>query len=143
MSSYELTFSPERPERNPQNGRYLKGHVPANKGKKWNDYCSKSAQRRMKKGWKNLALYRVHPDNCGRPKRPVVALSSSRILYFKCINDAATWCNGAASNIRRCCAQNSHPTGSGKAAQNTDHRYMGIRFYYESDYAIWSSKISQ
>lgn len=57
MSSYELTLSPERPTRNAVTGRFMKGFVPANKGKKWDDFASKKAQRRMKKGWKNLPLY--------------------------------------------------------------------------------------
>lgn len=34
----ELYIPPERPERNLVNGRFLKGHTPHNKGKKWADY---------------------------------------------------------------------------------------------------------
>lgn len=142
MSSYELTLSPERPTRNAVTGRFMKGIVPANKGKKWDDFMSKSAQKRSAKGWKNLELHRHRPDNAGRPPKPVIAIYDQKLYHFGNIRDAGAWCHGRRENVRRCCAQNSHPTGSGKAAHNTDHRYMGIRFYYESDHAIWSSKIS-
>lgn len=39
MSSYgELTLPPVWTGINKQTGRFLKGHVPANKGKKWSEY---------------------------------------------------------------------------------------------------------
>ena len=146
MSSYELTLSPERPDRNPVTGRFLPGHIPANKGRKLDEYCSKKAQRRMRKGWVNVIKYRPkhRPDTSGRCRKPVAAISDDgRLTVYPFIGAAALAVGGSRESVRRCCAQNSHPTGSGKAAHNTDHRYMGIRFYYESDHAIWSSKIKQ
>lgn len=144
MSSFELTFSPERPGRNPVTGRFLPGHTPANKGRKWDEYCSKSAQRRMRKGWKNLDLYRGHPDNAGRPARAVIAIHGQRQLFFKSINDAAAWCGGQGPNVRRCCRLNASPaTVRHPDHPNTDHRYKGVRFYYESDFSTWSAKIDQ
>ena len=54
MSYGELTLPPVWTGINKQNGRFLKGHVPANKGKKWSDYMGKRAMKRAAKGWKNL-----------------------------------------------------------------------------------------
>jgi hypothetical protein len=45
-------------------------------------------------------------------------------------------------NVRRCCKFNRKgvaPTKSWKRV-NTDHKYKGLRFYYESD-NIWLEKI--
>ena len=142
MSSYELTLGSERPTRNAVTGRFMKGHVPANKGKKWDDFMPKRAQKRCAKGWKNLESHRHHRwDNSGRQPKPVIAIYENKLLYFGSIHAAGEWCHALCENVQRCCALNSHPTGRGKAAQNTDHRCKGVRFYYESDHAIWSSKI--
>lgn len=58
MSYGILEFGKERNFRNPINGRFLKGHTPHNKGKKWNQYAGKRAQKRMAKGWVNLRKYK-------------------------------------------------------------------------------------
>ena len=47
MSYGELTLSPVWTGINKQTGQFLKGHVPANKGKKWSDYMTKD--ERMKR----------------------------------------------------------------------------------------------
>lgn len=52
----ELYIPRERPKYNPANGQFLKGTEPFNKGKKWDEYMGKRAQRRAMKGWKNLDI---------------------------------------------------------------------------------------
>ena len=81
--SYELHLPPLRPDRNPTNGRFLKGHEPANKGKKWGEYMGRRAQKRAMKGWANLDKFRPRsrPDNCDRCRVQVVA-----------VKDDGTWC---------------------------------------------------
>ena len=145
MSYGELTLAPTWTGINKQNGQFLKGHVPANKGKKWNEYMGKRAQKRAAKGWKNLELHRPksRPDTAGRCRKQVVAIrddGSWCVLPF--LGAAAEWCGGRRENVRRCCQNNSaHHVNKKTGRINTDHCYMGIRFYYESD-NIWTEKIN-
>ena len=60
----------------------MKGNVPANKGKKWDEFLSKRKQKRCAKGWKNLDLYRPK----GRPD--FGALRQKRVIA---INDEGRW----------------------------------------------------
>ena len=154
--STELYIPTVRRTTNPTNGQYLKGHVPHNKGKRWNDYMGKRAQKKCSKGWKNLDEHRSEngKKHGGRNRKPIVAITDDG--KFRVLKDgylAAEWlkkhtgksCN--RENIGRCCRENgsgrlvrdNHGRDTGKT--NTDHRYMGIRFYFESDYKIWKSKL--
>jgi hypothetical protein len=156
MSYGELTLPPVWTGINKQTGRYLKGHVPANKGKKWSDYMGKRAQKRCAKGWKNLDLHRNkngRADNAGRCRKPVIAvMDDGRWLLFPYLGPAAEWIGGKRENIGRCCRFNQAKKvckrdwrpGQAKGASrvNTDHRYKGIRFYFESD-NVWTTKIKQ
>ena len=64
---------------------------------------------------------------------------------------AALWCGGSRENVGRCCRDNhaqrvnkhdwSKGRKKGSGHINTDHRYMGIRFYFEADFQIYQSKI--
>ena len=58
MSYGELTLPPVWTGINKQTGRFLKGHVPVNKGKPWSKWMPKRSQKRCAKGWKNLDLHR-------------------------------------------------------------------------------------
>ena len=151
MSYGELTLTPVWTGINRQNGRFLKGHVPANKGKKWSQFMSKRSQKRAAKGWKNLELYRNkngRADTAGRSRKEVIAVTDEgRWLYFSYLGAAAKWIGGNRENVGRCCRQNqrkailrdvkSRPSGK----VNTDHRYKGVRFYFESD-DVWTTKIT-
>ena len=153
MSYGELTLPPIKTGINKQNGQFLKGHVPANKGKKWDDYMGKRAQKRARRGWKNLERHRpkTRPDNAGRCRKQVVAvMDDGSWLVFPYIGPAAEWVGGSRENVGRCCRLNQvkrvckrdwrpyHPKGMGLV--NTDHRYKGVRFYFESD-DVWTAKI--
>ena len=150
--STELTLPPVRPTRNRINGQYLKGHEPANKGKEWDEWMSKKGQRRAAKGWKNLDKYRsVNGQKYGgRNRKTVVALTDDgKFHVFDRIKNAATWIGGSRENIGRCCRMNacrrvkSHswvpgqPKGTSEV--NTDHRYKGVRWYFETD-TTWMEK---
>lgn len=157
MSSYELTFSPLYKGIDPKTGRFMKGHVPANKGKRWDEFKSKRSQRRSSKGWKNLELYRHRPDTAGRAKKQVVAvMDNGRFYVLPCLKVANKWLRdnlgitGCWENIGRCCRLNASRKvckhdwrkneKKGSARVNTDHRYQGIRWYFEND-DIWMEKI--
>lgn len=45
----ELYIEPIRPTINKKNGRFLKGHEPFNKGKKWSDYLPQEKIDKMRK----------------------------------------------------------------------------------------------
>lgn len=156
MSYGELTLPPVWTGINPKTGRFLKGHVPANKGKKWSEYMGKRAQKRAAKGWKNLDLHRNkngRPDNAGRCRKQVVAvMDDGSWLLFPYLGPAAEWVGGNSNNVGRCCRMNQAKKvckrdwrpGQAKGASlvNTDHKYMGIRFYFESD-NVWTTKITK
>lgn len=155
MSYGELTLAPVCTGVNRQTGRFLKGHIPHNKGKRWSDYMGKRKQKRCAKGWKNLDLHRNkngRPDTAGRCRKPVVAvMDNGSWVVFDYLGAAAEWLGGGnRENIGRCCRSNEskkvckhdwrqgQPKGASRV--NTDHRYMGIRWYFESD-NIWTTKI--
>ena len=153
MEAFELHLPPKRPKYNIHNGQFLKGHEPHNKGKKWDDYMSKRGQRRAAKGWKNLEKYRPkeRPDTAGRCRKKVVGVTDDgKFRIFPRLQDAAEWCGGSRENVGRCCRHNQSRKeckhdwrpGQCKGANvvNTDHKYMGIRFYYYSD-PIWWYKV--
>ena len=156
MSYGELTLAPTWTGRNNVTGRFLKGHVPANKGKKWSDYMGKRAMKRAAKGWKNLDIHRNkngRPDTAGRCRKQVIAvMDDGSWLLFPYIGIAAEWVGGNRENVGRCCRCNQAKKvckhdwrpGQSKGAShvNTDHKYMGIRFYFETD-NVWTTKIKQ
>ena len=143
MSYGELYIEPEWTGRNRVNGRFLKGHVPANKGKKWSEFMPKRSQKRSAKGWSNLDKYRVRPATAGRPKKPVIALTDDGdFIYFPFVGDAAKWCGGRRENVARCCRYNEANTVGKNGIINTDHKYLGYRFYFERS-RVWLDKIKK
>lgn len=146
--SYELYIESPKPTHNRKTGHFLKGHTPANKGKKWSEYMSKRSQKRAAKGWKNLEKYRPQnrPDNAGRCRKKCVAvLDDGRWRPFDYIGAAAEWIGGERTNVRRCCMLNGSSTilrkGAHKGTINNDHKYLGVRFYYFDD-DIWTTKVN-
>lgn len=155
MSYGELTLPPVWTGINKQNGRFLKGHVPANKGKKWADYMGKRAMKRAAKGWANVISHRPksRPDTAGRCRKQVIAvMDDGRWFHFAYLGDAAKWVGGSRENVGRCCRCNQEKKvckhdwrpgqSKGSSRVNTDHKYMGIRFYFESD-NVWTTKIQR
>ena len=139
MSYGELYLPPVWTGIDAKTGRFLKGNVPANKGKRWDEFMSTRSQRRSARGWKNLDLYRCKGGNgkAGRPKKPVVAvMGDGTFRVFSYIASAAQWLGGSRYNVARCCRLNA------LHGANTDHKYMGVRLYFESDSA-WIKKVRQ
>ena len=98
----ELYIAPEKLSKNPLNGRFLKGHTPHNKGKKWVDYLDMRKARRMKK---NLQKGRVGNSSiAGWNKRSVIGIKDGKIIgVFESASEAGrkTAINGR--NISSCC----------------------------------------
>lgn len=150
MSYGELTLPPEWNGLSDK-GRYLKGHIPHNKGKKWGDYLTKRAMKGSAKGWKNLEKYRhrERPDVFERFRKEVIAVADDGSFhYFSCLTAAAEWVGGNRRSVGRCCSQNKKRAilkdsrGNLTGKKNTDHKYMGYRFYYEND-NLWTKKIKR
>lgn len=102
--------------------------------------------KRAAKGWKNLDLHRNkngRPDNAGRCRKQVIAVDDEGKWYhFSYVGNAAMWIGGNRENVSRCCRHNqARHINKKTGAINTDHKYMGFRFYFESD-SIWMAKIS-
>ena len=139
----EMRLPDRKLDYNPTNGQFLKGHVPFNKGKKWSEYMKKRAMKRSMKGWENLRKYqpKTRPDNCGRCRKAVIAvMDDGRWVWLPYIGAAGEWIGGCRENVRRCCALNMKTESAKRRKVNTDHKYRGVRFYYESDNK-WTTKI--
>lgn len=132
----------EKEKRDSRTGRYKKGHVPANKGKKWSEYMSETAIENVRKGWKNLDLYRPkhRPDNAGRRARQVIGINPDGKLYvFPSIAIAGRATGIARENIRNTCAKK--PTCK-KYPNSIRKKAGGWRWFYESDNS-WLDEINQ
>lgn len=145
--NYELKVEAKPSFVNRENGQFLKGHVPFNKGKKWQEWQTKEGRAKSAKGWKNLDIYRPkkRSDNAGRCGQKMVAvLDDGRWKVFKTISDASRFFGIQPRNITRCAMCNKagvNPTRSWKRV-NTDHKYKGMRWYYESD-DLWIEKVKE
>ena len=136
----ELYIEPERKPYNPTNGRFLKGSVPHNKGRKMAEWMDgRKMKRVIRIATENLrnASGRKRPDVSERCRKPVVGIyDGGRFKVFASSQHAAERNGCDRSNVSRCCRLNaSHGT-------NTDHRYKGIRFYFEND-DNWTKKIAK
>ena len=143
----ELYLPPVLPDYNLKTGQFKKGHFPHNKGNKWSEYMTKRAQKRCAKGWKNLDKFRptTPPDTAGRCRRPIIAvMDDGKWLFLPDAARAHLWLGkGTRENIGRCCRCNEERHVNKKTGKvNTDHRYMGVRFYFDSD-SEWMKKIKQ
>lgn len=141
--SPEHAIAPKEPERR-KNGTFVKGHTPFNKGKKIDEWASIEAQKAMSRGWENLKLHKpkYRSDKTGRPRQEVVAITDDGSWrMFRSFGEAASILGINKTNVIRCAKLNM-PDGSnaGNRKVNTDHKYYGYRFYYESD-DIWIQKI--
>nr|DAQ28689.1 MAG TPA: PROTEIN/DNA Complex catalytic motif, Helix-turn-helix DNA [Caudoviricetes sp.] len=99
----ELYIPPERPTRNLVNGRFLKGHTPFNKGKKWSDYIDDRKRRKMLRG---LELGRKgNPNIAGSNAKQVVAIKDGQLFaIYSSSNDAGRKTGICSRNIRSCCS---------------------------------------
>lgn len=97
----ELYILPERPSRNPVNGRFLKGHTPHNKGKRWSDYMDMRKAKKIKRiGMKNLVRnYQI----AGWNAKPVVAVENGEIAgIYPSASEAGRKMGICSRNIRSC-----------------------------------------
>lgn len=120
----ELYLAPVKPQHNPVNGRFLKGHKPFNKGKKWADYMD---MRKAEKVKKNLLLGSGNMNLGGHNKRKVIGIKDGKIIgCFESATKAADLLTLQRRNIGHCC--------EGKRA-----KCGGINWFYEADIIEWKT----
>ena len=148
MSSYELNFTEiPKTDRNLKTGRFLKGMTPHNKEKKWSEWMDGRKQKKvLKQALKNLETAR-RLGHCGkaggRNKKPIIAvLGNGEWLIFPEGKSAAKWCGGNRYNVGRCCRENERTTLTKGGKVNDNHKYLGVRWYFESDNK-WTLKIKR
>lgn len=131
----ELYLEPERPQRNRVNGQFLPGHKSPTKGRKRSEWMSAEKDRMLKELGAKKFREQKHPQNAGMKKQKVIAISDDgKWTLFSSVSYAADRIGGSRPNVSRCCRQNA------KGGRNSDHRYMGIRFYNEDD-DTWMKKV--
>ena len=100
------------PTYNRLNGQFLKGNVPANKGKAWSEWMPKKAQKKIL-----ATLDRVRPKG-GNPdipgwnrKRVVMVTPKGNWAVFESATEAARLMNLNRRNISGCCEGKRHRCG--------------------------------
>ena len=98
----ELKLPIERPQYNPTNGQFLKGHIPHNKGKKASEYMSKEGlEKILRIGRKNL---KPNHQLGGHNKRAVIAVYEGKVVGWFCsVEEAGRRTGITPSAIRRVC----------------------------------------
>lgn len=88
---------------NRQNGQFLKGHIPHNKGKKWSEYMDmRKARRIIRIAKKNLQ--HGNPNIGGWNKKPVVMVTpKGNWVVFNSATEAAEKMGLIRRNISHCC----------------------------------------
>ena len=113
------------PARNYVTGRFLKGHIPHNKGKKWADYLDgRKARRILRIGMKNL---HGRSDIGGWNKRAVVGvMEDGRHFYFESATKAAELTGLQRRNITNCCQGKRKRCGNFKWFYFEDSRWTQL-----------------
>ena len=83
--SYELYIEPIKI--NPINGRFMKGHIPFNKGKKMTDWMDINKIERVKK-YLEIGRKAGNHDLPGANKIEIVGIKDGKLTAFKSSSDA-------------------------------------------------------
>ena len=94
---------PQKPERK-RNGCFAKGHTPANKGRKWEEWMSEggriNAKKNLEKG-RHCGNWKIAQES--RKIAIVGVAPNGKAVYFDCAADAERKTGIYATNIRHCC----------------------------------------
>ena len=126
-------------------GRFVKGMTSCNKGKKPHEWMSEEGRKRsIEAGTKNLktGYHGNRSPNAGRKPIPVIGIDSNcKVKRYASLKEAQKATGAIWTNIRRSCELNRKQTPHLQSGMiNTDHACLGIRWYYEDDVQIWTSK---
>lgn len=132
----ELHLGPVRLERNPLNGQFLPGHTSPQKGRSRTEWLSPEVDKRLRAQAAQF-MKRPRPHTGGCKKHPIVMVTDDgRFCRFESSGDAAQKMKIWDSAVRRCARHNLLDD------ENSDHKYKGVRWYYEDDNK-WIAKIKK
>lgn len=121
----ELHLDIQRTFRNRKTGQFLKGHVPHNKGKKWEDYLDMRKAKRIKKNLQRCG----NPNIGGQNKIQVIGIKDNKIVgVFESATLVSKLLEIQRRNISYCC-------------QGKRKRAGGIYWFYESNFIEWNKMI--
>lgn len=98
----ELYIPLKKRDRNPVNGRFLKGNTPFTKGKKWENYMSEEKINVLReKVADSMRKNRIHhPQN----KVPVICVDKDgNCRYYEGMKEAADSIGSSAGNVWKVC----------------------------------------
>jgi len=120
----ELYLPPILPK--PKNGRFVKGSIPHNKGKKWSDYMD---MRKGKRVIRRNLTNRGNPNLPGANRKAVVMIKDNRLIaVFSSAMKASETTNLIRENISKCCRKLRRSHG-------------GYKWFYETDFENWKKEI--
>ena len=111
----------KKPERLP-NGRFMKGNIPHNKGKKWSEWMDGRKQRKVRK----CLIHTGNPTLAGWNKRAVIAYKDGVSLWFESVTDAAKKLNLQRRNVQHV-VQGHRPTCGGWRFKRSTVQQYGMK----------------
>lgn len=115
----ELYIPPIRHNKNLTTGRYMKGSIPHNKGKKWDEWLSKDMQEKIKRGLARPVKNRYNVG--GWNKKAVIMIDSEgNRAYFESAEEVSRRTGIHSACIKRVCSKERKQT-------------HGCRFFWFSD----------
>lgn len=126
MERHELYIPPQKSTRNAMTGRFMKGHVPFNKGKKWTDYMDMRKAKRVKR----IGLKNLRPGNKDIPgwnAKAVVAILDGEIKgIYRSSCDAERKTGICQHGIRLCCSKKRKSAGGYKWFWENDNSWLEL-----------------
>lgn len=112
--------------RNRVTGRFLKGHTPHNKGKKWSDYLDKRKWKKIKRiGLKNLKP--SANTSAGWNARRVVAVKDEKLIcVYPSMREAEHRTGIHQKKIKRCCIGKKKDIDGYQWFFEDDHRWCDL-----------------
>jgi len=127
----ELYIERERPVRNMQNGRFLPGFIPHNKGKRWDEWMSKPMREKRKKELAESLKKCDHSKCGGHNAKMIVGIQNGRFIGpFHGSMKAADYAGCFPEQIRNVCKGKGYTAGS-------------IKWFYEEDFEKWIKEIKE
>lgn len=96
----------QKPKSKP-NGQFVKGNIPFNKGKKWDEWMDGRKQRKVRR----CLIHTGNPNLPGWNKKAVAGVRDGKVVFFESANDAERKTGITARNIRNCCAKHRKHAG--------------------------------
>lgn len=103
----ELYLEPKKVNKNALTGRFIKGSIPHNKGKKWSDYLPVETQKKILSGLRRNGNSKIGGLNA----IPVVGIKNGKTRFFKSGKQAGETLGIHQRNINSCCHKKRKTAG--------------------------------